>query len=394
VAIGLNCTVTFDIIVNTPLNNGTIVSNTSTISAADEGGTGATLNSTNLSVITTPNLSVTKIDNDADNTITPGQSIIYTVTISNNGNGLATGVTLADTPTGNISGINSFVLTNCGGSYSNNSTSTDIDIQDVEIAVGVDCVISYTVIAGTPDTEGANITNVADISQASEGGNDPTAVSADALTFDSNDGIDVPTESSSPNGGDANDDGTDDSIQPDVTSFLNPVTNQYNSNNCVNRNVSQVSQSNIVARDGSYDYPVGLMNFELNCGVNGITATVTQYYYGSVPAGELVARKYTTNLSQYTTIPNAIVTRETVSGVSVIKMVYQITDGSEFDDDGIVNGIIIDPAGPAILGQTLTQTGKTILSDLISAFFIISTVITLGFINIRNETPEVHSDTV
>ena len=134
---------------------------------------------------------------------------------------------------------------------------------------------------------------------------------------------------------------------------MNPVTNNYavleNLNSCVNKNISQVAVSSLVASDGEYLYPVGLMNFELICGTVGITATVVQYYYGEVVEGTLIARKFSVLTNEYKTIPGAVVSRVTINGQPVIKMTYLITDGGEFDDDGLANGNIIDPAGPALV---------------------------------------------
>lgn len=163
---------------------------------------------------------------------------------------------------------------------------------------------------------------------------------------DDNDGIDQSIEAAAPNGGDANDDGTSDDQQANVTSLVDPVTNQYavlQTAGCpTNNNVSIAPHT----ADGGYTYPAGLMDFTLTCADDGDDATITLYYYGVDPDG-LVLRKYNSTTHEYQNIPDATITKETIAGQSVAKVVYTITDGSALDDDGIANGTIVDPIGLA-----------------------------------------------
>jgi hypothetical protein len=166
------------------------------------------------------------------------------------------------------------------------------------------------------------------------------------------DGISNVNEDAAPNAGDGNNDGIPDSEQPEVTSFLDPVSGKYavlDAAGCsANSAVSAAAELQSSA-DSLFNYPAGLMNFSLAC-TPGATATITMYYYG-LPTTNLVARKYNSTTHTYTTIPGATISSVTIGGQQAAMVVYQITDGSSLDQDGIANGTIVDPAG---LGVTLS----------------------------------------
>lgn len=186
------------------------------------------------------------------------------------------------------------------------------------------------------------------------------------------DGVIDSVEDAAPNNGDANDDGDDDSSQTNVTSLVNNVTGKYvvlQSSGCAdNSSVSVKTASQNATADGSYTYPAGLLNFTLNCASPGDTATITQYYYGTFDPSKYVLRKYNAATHTYQTITNAVLSTVTIGGQAALKAVYQITDGGPLDEDGVANGHIVDPAGPALANPTgtLTDTGTNIV--LISFF--------------------------
>jgi len=168
------------------------------------------------------------------------------------------------------------------------------------------------------------------------------------------DGVFNDVEAAAPNNGDGNNDGTDDSQQDNVTSLPNPVTGTYavlQTDGCsaTNSDVSLAAESANDTADGTYTYPAGLMNFTINCAAPGGTATVTQYFFGDYDVSEVVARKYNETTKTYQTIPGAIITNVTIGGEHALKIVYDITDGDDLDQDGVVNGTIVDPSGPALL---------------------------------------------
>lgn len=185
------------------------------------------------------------------------------------------------------------------------------------------------------------------------------------------------SNSNVPNNGDANNDGVVDSTQTNVLGLVNPITNKYAAlqadSSCSIQNQSITDASSLSAKDGAYNYPAGLMNFTLNgCGAAGYTATVTQYYYG-IDGSNYVLRKYDSNKKQYMTVPGATVTKTTIDGQMVTKVTYKIQDGGELDEDGMANGVIIDPAGLA--APILTNTGTNIIvSTGVALFLVVSSV--------------------
>lgn len=170
-----------------------------------------------------------------------------------------------------------------------------------------------------------------------------------------NDGITNAVEDAAPNGGDGNNDGTPDKTQSNVTSFVDSVTNNYATvavdNACTLTSLSGQNQSGTT--DGDYSYPLGLLNFTANCGTPGFTTTVTEYYYDP-PTDTFVLRKLIN--STYQTISGATITRQSIGGHQVLVVSYPVTDGSSLDADGLKNGIIVDPAGPAVLAVSATPT--------------------------------------
>lgn len=169
-------------------------------------------------------------------------------------------------------------------------------------------------------------------------------------TFDEDfDGIDNSVEFAGPNSGDVNDDGMADDQQAYVASLVNTVTGEYASvavpNTCTLGRTMSKSETSLTS-DGDYSYPLGLLDFTVSCGSSGFTTTITQYYYNP-PSGNFVLRKYVNGA--YQTVDDATITATTISGQPVLKVEYDATDGGILDDDGIANGILVDPVGPAVL---------------------------------------------
>ncbi len=176
----------------------------------------------------------------------------------------------------------------------------------------------------------------------------------DATPAEDEDGIVAAAEDAAPNSGDANSDGFPDSWQANVSSLVDPITNNYavlETQGCDSNDTVGVTAEPSGSNADSYNYPAGLMNFTVTCSAPGATVTVTQYFYG-LHASNLVARKYNATTHAYTTIPGAVITQTTIGGEQAVKVVYNITDGGTFDQDGLANGVIVDPAGPAVLAAT------------------------------------------
>lgn len=177
------------------------------------------------------------------------------------------------------------------------------------------------------------------------------------------DGTPDSIENAGPNDGDANNDGIADAEQANVTSFSNLISGKYSvlQTTCDNNfNVQNGAESDD-PKDAAYNYPVGLLSFKLeDCGLGG-TATVTATFTGNFDPEKVAVRKVNTQTGAFTTLTSANsglqLTRTTLYGKPALRVVYQITDGGPFDQDGTVNGTIVDPIGVARLTTSVPNTG-------------------------------------
>lgn len=179
-------------------------------------------------------------------------------------------------------------------------------------------------------------------------------------TDSDDDGISDAIENAGPNNGDANGDGTPDSQQGHVASLVNPITGKYSVlevfEECSINSVGITAESDISqVKDSGYDYPAGLMNFSIACGIEGITVAITQFHYGVT--GDLTLRKYNHRIGGYFQIEGARITDDSIGGQSVKLAEYRVTDGGIYDIDNDANGTIEDPAGLAQLVVGVPNTG-------------------------------------
>ncbi|MDQ5901558.1 MAG: hypothetical protein QG580_273 [Patescibacteria group bacterium] len=165
------------------------------------------------------------------------------------------------------------------------------------------------------------------------------------------DGIEHQVEDDAPNNGDIDDNGYDDAIEDNVSSFVNSVSGNYTSvvttGDCFyNSNLDSEAESELASEDSEYDYPLGIISFEVNCREVGETATVSVYCFcNQTPLEGLVARKYDPDTGEYTTIESAVIEEVTIDGQRALRMTYDVVDGGVLDEDGLENGTIIDPVG-------------------------------------------------
>lgn len=227
--------------------------------------------------------------------------------------------------------------------------------------------------------------------------NYPTAMSLSTLTAnisdndDDGDGVTLEQENSATSDGDGNGDGILDSIQPQVTSVINPLT-QKNTTLVADSVCSTITsmgvidESSLLSKDNNFSYPVGLNNFSLTCSSQGSSATVKFYYDKVYDTSAWKFRKLNPFTAVFYDITN-IVSFGTaiVNGRTVTTASYIVTDGDPITDaDGIVNGVIVDPAGPAIEqpntatgNNLLSNTGQSIVAQVISSIVMIAAALSL-----------------
>jgi VCBS repeat-containing protein len=102
-----------------------------------------------------------------------------------------------------------------------------------------------------------------------------------------------------------------------------------------------------LTNDNAYDYNLGLFDMTVDCVDEGESVTLRIELDQIYDTSEWVYRKYDPDTNEYTTINADWVTYRSLGGVTVIE--YDVTDGGPLDSDGVVNGSITDPAGPATL---------------------------------------------
>lgn len=103
--------------------------------------------------------------------------------------------------------------------------------------------------------------------------------------------------------------------------------------------------------DVSYAFPIGMMGYELACASSVVTIYLDKPYDTST----WKYRKYNSKTKQYSDMTSYVTYgTATVNGKQVTTISYTLTDGGPLDEDGIVNGVIVDPAGPAIAEQVAT----------------------------------------
>jgi hypothetical protein len=182
------------------------------------------------------------------------------------------------------------------------------------------------------------------------------------------DNISDEVEDAGPNEGDANGDGTPDSQQTNVSSVPNTVAGgtAYASleltGDCNVITELAINTEATVANDGAYNYPLGLADFASACTTPGGSSTVKIYYDKVYDTSNWVIRKFLNGA--YSNVPGAVLGTATVGSTQVTTLTYTVTDGGDLDDDGLVNGVIVDPAGPAVLAVTSPDTGIESLNVL------------------------------
>ena len=189
------------------------------------------------------------------------------------------------------------------------------------------------------------------------------------MHFDS-DTIPDAIENGSPNNGDGNNDGIADSIQPTVTSFVSATSGDYTTfvtSGCSsNGYVTSIAESSLDTTDTGFQYPYGLTDFVLNCS-RGDIVTIDKYIF--TPQSELTdlsIRKYRPATHSFEAIPNSNVVSENIGGEHVLHLNYSIQDGQSLDDDGLENGIIVDPMGLAqvyVASQNVTSPVVPIVNN-------------------------------
>lgn len=185
------------------------------------------------------------------------------------------------------------------------------------------------------------------------------------------DGIDDLDELAGPTDGDANLDNILDSLQAHVATFVSPINDKYvtleSDEDCPIVTASLVSETRNDAADSFYSYPLGLMHFVLECEEEGATASIRQLYHNA-DFDNFDARKYDEESDSYRTIENAHIQANESDDWEYVQLSYNVTDGGSLDQDGIEDGVIIDPAGLGISIGSPNTGVRSPADDFMRAF--------------------------
>src|SRR5690606_22152870 len=103
--------------------------------------------------------------------------------------------------------------------------------------------------------------------------------------------------------------------------------------------------SDAEAQDPDFHYPAGLMDFSIDCDIQGFEALVKVFNYGVDQDISYLLKKYDPEAGTYINISGATVQHTTIGGQAVTIASYTIVDGGPLDLDGAENGTIVDPVG-------------------------------------------------
>jgi N-acetylneuraminic acid mutarotase len=177
---------------------------------------------------------------------------------------------------------------------------------------------------------------------------------------DDNDGVTNGIEDAAPNHGDGNSDGTPDSEQTNVASFVSSVSGKYvtlsltgDGADCDITSVSIANESTNGTQDSGYDYGLGMLHYTANCPSPGMGKDVSILYFGEEYNENYIMRKYNPTTHEYTTLTeddSAYFDYYTDSSdTNVLSASYYVQDGGLLDSDGLENSVIDDPIGPALV---------------------------------------------
>lgn len=231
------------------------------------------------------------------------------------------------------------------------SSYTDVDLDDTHSA-------NATISGLLPGTEYYLEFRATNSSGISTWARVEATTTGSASPDSDSDGVADADENAGPNDGDANHDGTPDSEQASVVSFVSDITHKYvvMQTACDTTTNVQLGRESADDSDSGFDYPVGLIGFiGTGCGEAGSDVTVTQIFYGDYDADSFEARKWINNT--YMSIDDAEVSEVTIGGHSAMKVTYQVKDGGSLDDDGQADSNIVDPSGPGVSVVGAPNTG-------------------------------------
>lgn len=170
------------------------------------------------------------------------------------------------------------------------------------------------------------------------------ATNAEGTTYSDQVSFTTLTSENLPNDGDGNGDGIVDSLQNHVKTILTYDGSSYLTIvELDNKTIYDVSALESNDNNDNIFYPFGLVQFK----VNSNTSRIKIIYHGIEFLNNIQYKKINSN-GKYYNFNNYEVSFETIGDNQVATIILNLTDGGPGDYDGVVNGIIYDPGGPAL----------------------------------------------
>ena len=145
-----------------------------------------------------------------------------------------------------------------------------------------------------------------------------------------------------PNNGDGNNDGILDSLQSNVVSLI--VKDEYVTIEVLGScDTIYDAAEKIDFNENNYYYVLGQLEFKLPCS----NAFVKLYFHGIESLDGFTYRKLFPD-GTYKEFDNVTFSTVTIGGNQVAVATLNLVDGGPGDYDGIINGVIYDPGGPAL----------------------------------------------
>ncbi len=320
-------------------------------------------------------LELTKLSSFKDESAV-GATINYTFKVENTGNVTITNVDVTDALATMSGGP---IASLAPGEKDSTTFAATYDLVQADLDKGY---VENTAEVSGDDPDSSPVTDTSDAGSETketfdgEGNTngDPTDDPTVTVVVD-RDNIDKEEEDGGPNSGDGNDDGVVDSNQSDVTTAVNPVIDEYTTTEVagectVIEEVQFYLESGLSVEDPDYDYPLGLHGFTLECTALGGTVDVTYYWDQEYDTSDWVYRKFIASENKFVDFSSQVTYGTAdIDGKTVTTVSYSVTDGGQYDGDGVANGRIVDPVGPTFVAG-LADTGVPVIVHSLSGLAI------------------------
>ncbi len=157
------------------------------------------------------------------------------------------------------------------------------------------------------------------------------------------DGILNAIEDAAPNNGDGNNDGIQDSEQVNITSIESVNVGSYITVELTSCDSLLNVENYIRTESGKYEFPFGVISFSAPC-----SEAIVKVFYHNVDDLSIYTYRKELADGRWIDYEESEFSIETIDGQQVAVATLTLTDGGIGDSDGIVNGTIVDPGGPAI----------------------------------------------